>query len=100
MGIYQHQQGDFQGALRQYQRVISLTGNDIAHYGEIRHEIFANMASAYNGLGDFVRARECLESAVSLNPDRKSTRLNSSHLGISYAVFSLKKHTGNDNMDT
>src|SRR5947199_7070239 len=26
-----------------------------------------------------------------LNRDRKSTRLNSSHLGISYAVFCLKK---------
>src|SRR5882724_11462510 len=26
--------------------------------------------------------------------DRKSTRLNSSHLGISYAVFCLKKKTG------
>src|SRR5436853_4420515 len=29
--------------------------------------------------------------AVSPLPDRKSTRLNSSHLGISYAVFCLKK---------
>src|ERR1035441_41307 len=27
-----------------------------------------------------------------LNTDRKSTRLNSSHLGISYAVFCLKKN--------
>src|SRR5437899_12698511 len=27
----------------------------------------------------------------SLHGDRKSTRLNSSHLGISYAVFCLKK---------
>src|SRR5947199_6182480 len=27
----------------------------------------------------------------SLKSDRKSTRLNSSHLGISYAVFCLKK---------
>src|SRR5262245_65144875 len=27
----------------------------------------------------------------SSTPDRKSTRLNSSHLGISYAVFCLKK---------
>src|SRR5438045_9448265 len=27
----------------------------------------------------------------SLSGDRKSTRLNSSHLGISYAVFCLKK---------
>src|SRR5947199_1117501 len=28
-------------------------------------------------------------------PDRKSTRLNSSHLGISYAVFCLKKKITN-----
>src|SRR5258705_5615675 len=28
---------------------------------------------------------------VTLKTDRKSTRLNSSHLGISYAVFCLKK---------
>src|SRR3712207_8286693 len=27
-------------------------------------------------------------------PDRKSTRLNSSHANISYAVFCLKKNTG------
>ncbi len=69
MGIYQHQQGDLAGALQQYQRVISLTEDDIAHYAEVRHEIFANMASAYSGLGNFARARECLESAVILNPD-------------------------------
>src|SRR5256885_10668582 len=30
-------------------------------------------------------------SLVGLNQDRKSTRLNSSHLVISYAVFCLKK---------
>src|ERR1035441_10935088 len=29
--------------------------------------------------------------------DRKSTRLNSSHLGISYAVFCLKKKKNEDN---
>src|SRR5207249_12003846 len=28
---------------------------------------------------------------LNLNPDRKSTRLNSSHVSISYAVFCLKK---------
>src|SRR3989442_3042312 len=28
-----------------------------------------------------------------LNPDRKSTRLNSSHVRISYAVFCLQKKT-------
>src|SRR5262245_62605202 len=31
------------------------------------------------------------------SPDRKSTRLNSSHLGISYAVFCLKKKKYNEN---
>src|SRR5262245_64588889 len=34
-----------------------------------------------------------LARAIGLSPDRKSTRLNSSHLGISYAVFCLKKKT-------
>src|SRR5207249_7681743 len=33
------------------------------------------------------------EPAVGENPDRKSTRLNSSHVSISYAVFCLKKKT-------
>src|ERR1022692_5068463 len=32
--------------------------------------------------------------------DRKSTRLNSSHLVISYAVFCLKKKTNNENART
>src|SRR5262245_65578314 len=32
-----------------------------------------------------------LESKLVSMADRKSTRLNSSHLGISYAVFCLKK---------
>src|SRR5699024_12372140 len=30
-------------------------------------------------------------SAIDVSPDRKSTRLNSSHVSISYAVFCLKK---------
>src|SRR5205814_6406388 len=37
-------------------------------------------------------SRKTLERSWGLSsPDRKSTRLNSSHLGISYAVFCLKK---------
>src|SRR5256885_5716768 len=35
--------------------------------------------------------RWSLERAVAVGTDRKSTRLNSSHLVISYAVFCLKK---------
>src|SRR5437899_9251531 len=38
-------------------------------------------------------ARNCVRTrrVVDAISDRKSTRLNSSHLGISYAVFCLKK---------
>src|SRR5947199_11040 len=42
-------------------------------------------------MGDL--ATEDPQPARGLFPDRKSTRLNSSHLGISYAVFCLKKKT-------
>src|SRR5438477_7229750 len=38
---------------------------------------------------DIFEARE-----VDRAPDRKSTRLNSSHMSISYAVFCLKKKNG------
>src|SRR5215813_9130758 len=34
---------------------------------------------------------ECTAAAIALPVDRKSTRLNSSHVRISYAVFCLKK---------
>src|SRR5205814_9367937 len=34
------------------------------------------------------------DRVYAFNSDRKSTRLNSSHLGISYAVFCLKKKQG------
>src|SRR6266446_9732337 len=33
---------------------------------------------------------------IASSPDRKSTRLNSSHLVISYAVFCLKKKTNHN----
>src|SRR5690625_6563201 len=35
--------------------------------------------------------------AVEIDQDRKSTRLNSSHVAISYAVFCLKKKTTENN---
>src|SRR5947199_3454991 len=40
------------------------------------------------------RHRRAISSVPRPAIDRKSTRLNSSHLGISYAVFCLKKQTG------
>src|SRR5690625_7018801 len=44
--------------------------------------------------------REELRCAQSGHPDRKSTRLNSSHVAISYAVFCLKKKKINLRQDT
>src|SRR5437899_4220644 len=44
-----------------------------------------------SGLGGSLRAALVLWQVGSNERDRKSTRLNSSHLGISYAVFCLKK---------
>src|SRR5438876_9276677 len=42
-------------------------------------------------------ARFGKESRAAILPDRKSTRLNSSHPSISYAVFCLKKKKKNNN---
>src|SRR5688500_20086915 len=54
------------------------------------------MVALFNGCGGgaaaAVAVAEWLHSGASFGPgDRKSTRLNSSHLVISYAVFCLKK---------
>src|SRR2546430_17156370 len=46
----------------------------------------------YDQAEGFVGRRKAMEQAVS-EIDRKSTRLNSSHSQISYAVFCLKKKT-------
>src|SRR5262245_64957620 len=45
---------------------------------------------AIRSTGRRIRCGFC-EAVMPANVDRKSTRLNSSHLGISYAVFCLKK---------
>src|SRR3712207_8043588 len=51
-------------------------------------------------LGDLVAdADRLLEQARVARGDRKSTRLNSSHANISYAVFCLKKKTQEHNHD-
>src|SRR5262245_62391749 len=71
------------------------------------HEAIGTRDAKRQNLGDRVgayqtieRGRSCdvsaachwtINVAASAGQDRKSTRLNSSHLGISYAVFCLKK---------
>src|SRR5436853_2480814 len=65
----------------------------------------ARVRAALSARADEAHQGECLEGfarsedgplAPSLRADRKSTRLNSSHLGISYAVFCLKKKKQED----
>src|SRR5688572_31305911 len=51
--------------------------------------VIAPFHNAFNG--PFNQADDGLDSKLRLDVDRKSTRLNSSHSQISYAVFCLKK---------
>src|SRR5262245_63182644 len=55
---------------------------------QLRIDEFTMIRAILEGQSD-QDEKPCLIRAQSL--DRKSTRLNSSHLGISYAVFCLKK---------
>src|SRR5438874_4449064 len=50
-------------------------------------------ARAAAALGATVTGSDVAESPFATALDRKSTRLNSSHVEISYAVFCLKKKT-------
>src|SRR3712207_8571607 len=50
-------------------------------------------AILYRDVLEDVGARLEFASPAAAHPDRKSTRLNSSHANISYAVFCLKKKT-------
>src|SRR3712207_8848006 len=60
--------------------------------GEEEEELYSTRLSVYpqnaTFLPDFPRSSEIL---TQMWEDRKSTRLNSSHANISYAVFCLKK---------
>src|SRR5439155_11238701 len=74
-------------------------------HGEARHPRLARPrgdleggAAAQRGLGeaslsddDGARASHARVVVIAQRRDRKSTRLNSSHVAISYAVFCLKK---------
>src|SRR5580704_19223140 len=60
---------------------------------DLKHKIEAALAGEFQAglaqsyfLGDW-----CAEGRTDLHGDRKSTRLNSSHPSISYAVFCLQK---------
>src|ERR1035438_9478303 len=53
--------------------------------------LFAAIAGSLISISLLIHFNQALEKESLKTTDRKSTRLNSSHLGISYAVFCLKK---------
>src|SRR3712207_8038744 len=72
---------------------------DSYYYGEdgLRCEDVALSKIAESvGTPTYVYSYDALEKAYRELEDRKSTRLNSSHANISYAVFCLKKKTTRD----
>src|SRR5688500_19718276 len=69
----------------------------LAHIlGEARARGYTRLSLETGSMAEFKPAHKLYESVGftycgPFGPDRKSTRLNSSHLVISYAVFCLKK---------
>src|SRR3712207_8291206 len=71
-------------------RSYQFTAHQAAPHGASIRSMFADALSDA-ALDAMLAAMEHASSPFSL--DRKSTRLNSSHANISYAVFCLKKNT-------
>src|SRR3712207_7029855 len=64
---------------------------DLQGLEQVPEVLLIDNTDPYRGVGS-PGVRECLPRGVALYvQDRKSTRLNSSHANISYAVFCLKK---------
>src|SRR3712207_8842977 len=61
--------------------------NELRGQNAQRTRVYGDLVSQYQSL----RTREALQASNSSLVDRKSTRLNSSHANISYAVFCLIK---------
>src|SRR3712207_7563465 len=78
-----------------YTTLFRSSGEDDPRYASVNVEGTRRLLRALQRLevGQFVYASTMLVHAPCRPGDRKSTRLNSSHANISYAVFCLKKKT-------
>ena len=63
------------------------------HWGVFDESTGDDFLKACANLNDLMVAKAGIDSSSRVLEDRKSTRLNSSHALISYAVFCLKKKT-------
>src|SRR5690625_6985409 len=68
-------------------------GQDSSRYRPQHRPLAAVMATDTNDVAVALRWANAHRVPVSVRGDRKSTRLNSSHVAISYAVFCLIKQT-------
>src|SRR5699024_11763099 len=74
--------------------LVSHSMEDIARYADKVLVMAQKKVAMYDTVEKvFARAEELLALGLSVPQDRKSTRLNSSHVSISYAVFCWKKKT-------
>src|SRR5258705_4797737 len=73
-----------------YTTLFRSNGSAASGGSRFRVEINSPSAAAASGL-TYPLISTTSATSLGLLIDRKSTRLNSSHLGISYAVFCLKK---------
>src|SRR3972149_8670199 len=77
------QSGDLSRAVENYKKVLQI---DPQNYRTMN-----NIAALFIKMNLWEESLDYLQSSFKLKKDRKSTRLNSSHSQISYAVFCLKK---------
>ena len=63
IGFYEQKQGNFQDAIAQYQKVISVTQNDVWNNAKLRDNAWVNMGYAYRDMGDPVRAAASFAAA-------------------------------------
>src|SRR5438067_3947780 len=71
---------------------IAAQRKDPVELGEFRQLIAEYTLKSRSNIG-------VIEAGASVKKDRKSTRLNSSHVSISYAVFCLKKKNQDNRHD-
>src|SRR5437899_6427278 len=89
LGLQDLKDGFIQPCRRDFAAVDSIEHRPVGGIKVCRNEeqVIAGLEGINGGAADVVG----VETGQTGHIDRKSTRLNSSHLGISYAVFCLKK---------